>query len=230
MRSVGGSRRPQATREGSGSGRRIICLGDRPYDDDSARTSSQNVVEPVQVEATDGEPRPRSGNCRRSQPRRLVEQVQPRSRSAGFGRRGPDRPDAEVVKVRIGDCGGQLRIVVSRESNASVRTDDASYSVHGQIPLTNVKHRRARDSGEVGTVIDRPQRAVASGCVGDDLQRRELFSCLEMLLAQLYDVDTRRQHGVEELAQVTLATAPIDAQIKARVGERIGRHRQRGYR
>jgi hypothetical protein len=86
-----------------------------------------------------------------------------------------------------------------------------------------MQHVGTGRAGDIGPVVDREKGAVASGGVGEYLQRGQLvarFQRAESLLAdrtlvpQLNDVDTAGQRGVGELGQVTAFTSGIGAQIE----------------
>ena len=77
--------------------------------------------------------------------------------------------------------------------------------------------------GDVGTVVDRQQRTVPSGGIGQYLQRGELPGCLQLaeaklagrpLVAQLDDVHPAGQGGVGERGKIPALSAGIGAQIQ----------------
>lgn len=70
---------------------------------------------------------------------------------------------------------------------------------------------RARD---VGTIVDRPQRAVPLGDRREHLEQAHLLAGLEALLTKLHDVNAVAEHGVEELLEVTVPGARVDAQVE----------------
>ena len=69
---------------------------------------------------------------------------------------------------------------------------------------------------DVGAVVDRQQPAVPTAGIGRLLQQRDLLPRLQVLFAQLDDVDALGKYRVQKLAEITAGAARIGAKIKAR--------------
>src|SRR5206468_837293 len=82
----------QAAYERPGRGGGIVRLGDGADHDHPDGPGGQHVVQPVQADAADREPRPA-----RMLPRDVAWQAQAGRGAARLGRRGPQRAGAEVV-------------------------------------------------------------------------------------------------------------------------------------
>jgi hypothetical protein len=91
-----------------------------------------------------------------------------------------------------------------------------------------VKHVGARGERDVGAVVDRHERAVAAGRVGEHLERFQLGAGLQRseplladrtLVTQLDDVHPACQRGVDELGQVAAFPAGVGAQVELSFGE-----------
>ena len=93
---AGWSDRGEAAGELGGGRAGVLGLGDRPDHHDPAHAVHQHLVEVVQVDAADAEPRPV-----RVQGRRVLEQGRARGRTARLGGCGPDRAAAEVVDALL---------------------------------------------------------------------------------------------------------------------------------
>ena len=115
--------------------------------------------------------------------------------------------------------------------------DDVARHRQRQVVLAQVQHVGAGGAGDVGAVVDRQQRAVPAGGVGEDLQRRQLVAGLQRaelllarraLVAQLDDVHPAGQRGVGELGQIAALAARVGAQVQPGAGEpgqQVGAHR-----
>ena len=120
------------------------------------------------------------------------------------------------------------------------RPDDVAGDRQRQVVLAEVQHVGARRQRDVGPVVDRQQRAVPAGRVGEHLQRGQFVARLQRpepllpgrsLVAQLDDVDPAGQRRVGELRQVTALAAGVGAQIQrgasAASRSRVHAHRER---
>lgn len=95
-----------------------------------------------------------------------------------------------------------------------------------QVILPEVQHIGTRRICDVGAVVDRDQCVVATGGVGEHLQRGQLVAGLQRtelpfsrrsLVAQLDDVDPAGQGGVGELREIAALPAGVGAQVQVGV-------------
>ena len=119
----------------------------------------------------------------------VPDRVQGGVRPAGFGRRRPDRAQAEVVDVGVHGGSGRLHGAVAAQPEQHVGADDPAGGGRRQVPLPDVQHVGTRRNGHVRPVVDGQQLAVPAAGVGEDGEQVELVRGLQVLLAQLDDVD-----------------------------------------
>ena len=100
-----------------------------------------------------------------------------------------------------------------------------------QVVLAEVQHVGACGQGDVGPVVDRQQRVVPAGGVGEDgqglefsarLQWPELLLTRRTLVPQLNDVDPARKGRIGEFGEVTALAPGVGAQIERGSGEAFG--------
>jgi hypothetical protein len=82
-----------------------------------------------------------------------------------------------------------------------------------------VQHVGAYGVRDVRAVVDRQERAVPPAGGAEHREVLQLLPCFEALLAELDDVDTAAQRGVEEVRQVALGLARVGAQVEPRPAE-----------
>ena len=112
------------------------------------------------------------------------------------------------------------------------RSDDFAGDRQRKIVLAEVQHIGAGCAGDVGPVVDREQRVVTTGGVGEHLERGEFVAGLQRsvpllagraLVAQLDDVHPARQRRLGECGKVTALAAGVGAQIEGRRSQPIAR-------
>lgn len=91
---------------------------------------------------------------------------------------------------------------------------DRAGDVDRQVVLAEVQDRRPHRARDVGTIVDCPQRAVPLGGRRERLEQPRLVAGLEALLAKLHDVDAVAEHGIQELLEVTVPRARVNAQVE----------------
>jgi hypothetical protein len=90
-----------------------------------------------------------------------------------------------------------------------------------------MQHWGLGGQGEVGPVVDGEQFSVPLSGSGEDFEVTQFIASFEALLAQLHDVDSCAEHGVQEFGQVTLLGTAVGAEVQAGGRERgpwIGNH------
>ena len=101
--------------------------------------------------------------------------------------------------------------------------DDFASHRRREVVLAQMQYLGAGCAGDVGTVVDRQQRTVPSGGIGQHLQRGELTACLQLaeaklagrsLVPQLDDVHPAGQGGVGKRCKILALAAGIGAQIQ----------------
>ncbi len=111
-----------------------------------------------------------------------------------------------------------------------VRPDDLAGHVQRKVALAQVQHIGTGRAGDVSAVVDREQGTVPVGRVLEDLARGQLVTRLEWpealltdrsFVAQLDDVHSTGQGGVDELGQVAPLTARVGTQIQPRYPETV---------
>lgn len=192
----------------------VVGLGDRPDDDYALGARCDDLVDVRQVDAADGEPR-----ARRAGARGVADEFCSDGGAAGLGGGRPDRSDAEVVEV-VRD-GGDVDLLggVSGLADHGLQPDDRAGEAFGKILLTEVEHGGSRDPGDVGAVVDGPERAVAGSRFGEDAEQFELLSTFQGLVPQLDDVDAAGVRGIHEVGEVALTGASVGAEVEACGGD-----------
>ena len=111
-----------------------------------------------------------------------------------------------------------------------VRAQDPPGLRHGQVVLAQVQHVGAGGEGEVGPIVHREQRPVASrgrtqngqgGQLAEGLQRAVLPLPGRSLVAQLDHFHPACERGLGELGEVPVFPAGIRAQVEAGGGQAI---------
>lgn len=209
-----GQPRPQFPR---GLGR-VVGLGDRAHDDDPARTGGDHVVDRVEIDPSDREPRMRDTGDPVGIGGRTHE-VETDGGAAGLGGRRPYRPDAEVVEPLLGAGGLELGGAMSGEAQGDPVAHDATRGRPRQVALAEVQHGCSRCRGDVGAVVHGPEAAMPLGDLAQDAEQLELLGGFERLVPQLHDVDAARVGRVDELGEVAPITAGVGAQVEPGGGE-----------
>src|SRR5438105_15733474 len=83
---------------------------------------------------------------------------------------------------------GLVRVVRTQSDQGPV-ADDPTSERHGQIVLPKMQDVSSNSKCDVGAVVDRQQPAVPTAGIGKLLQQRDLLPRLQVLFAQLDDVD-----------------------------------------
>jgi hypothetical protein len=95
-----------------------------------------------------------------------------------------------------------------------MRPEDPARHWHRQVILTQVQHWGVGGQSHVCAIVDREQPAVLLAGAGEHFQQTEFLARLESLLAQLHDVHSGTEHGVEELRQIAPGPPGAGAQIQ----------------
>ena len=194
------------------------------------RAGLEHLGQPLLVDAADREPRLVGAS-----PAAARTRSRPGRAPARFGRRRPARTDAEIVDLVLGRRAALVGVVGGAADHGPV-ADDVAGHLQRQVVLAQVQHVGAGRAGDVGAVVDREQRAVPAGRVGQDLERGQLVAGLQRaeplltgrtLVAQLDDVDPAGQRGVGELGEVAALAARVGAQVQPGGGQPVERQRSR---
>jgi hypothetical protein len=96
---------------------------------------------------------------------------------------------------------------VRAQADERVVADDPTGNRHRQVLLTHVQHVGADRQRDIRSVVDRQQSVMPTAGVREHFQQRNLLARLQVLLAQLNDVDAPSEHGIEELWEITAGAA-----------------------
>lgn len=193
----------------------VVGVGDGTHHDDSFGTRRDHLVDVGQIDAADREPWPAG-----SEAGRIADEFGADRGTTGFGRRRPDGAHAEVGEMLR--LRGRRHLVGGMRGQADVRPGlhDVPRQLSGKVLLPEMEHGSAGEGGDIGAVVDRPQRPVARRGLGEDLQKRQLLASLERLVPQLDDVDSAGEGGVDELGEVALTVAGVGAEVELGIGDR----------
>ncbi len=210
--------------QGAGGGLRVARPGDRAHHHDPGRARVEDRVEPVRVDAADREPG-RRGPGRRDVP----QQVEADGGASRLRRGRPQRAHAEVVHRRVGLRRGRLRGRVRGPAEDGPRAQQRPDRRHGQVALTHVHDRGARDRRHVRPVVHGPQRAVLRRDPRDDLLSSS-SRATSSVLSRSCTTSTRPRAPPAGSPRGRRALARVRAEVQAGVGEpgACGVRRRRG--
>lgn len=190
----------------------LFCFGDGPDHDDSSGPGVGDLRHVDQVNAPDREPRPtpgRRGRC-------VLKKTGADRFSARFGRCGPHRPYAEIIGVRVRVRFVDLVSCVCRQSESHVRPKKCARRSKRQIVLAQMQDRAVRGCSDVCAIVYGPQFPVPLGSLLQNIQDRELWCRFEGFVAELDDVNSSGEGGIDEVGEVALEGAGISAQVELR--------------
>ncbi len=192
----------------------MLGVGDCSHDDYSRCTGIHHLVDVTEVDTADREPGERAV-ARPSLLARVSHEFEADRGAAGFGRSGPDRTDAEVVQSVGGQSGIDLPRAVTGQADRCRRIDKVSGRSEGQIELPDVEHRGLRQHRDVRPIVHRPEPTVAVSHRSKRLEQLEFPRCFDVLIAQLDDVDTATESGIQKVSEVPLLRSGVRAQVEA---------------
>ena len=192
-------------------------FGDGPHHDDAASTGSEHLVEVVEIDAADGEPRPRRRQARsRIAPVPALEPDGPAwSASASTARRRSSRrllrPRPPPPRFRHATSARSPR----RPTRSRGRLTPAGRLGRDARSVRRPPMRRRRDRSPraVRRVARMPRRTTSSAASSCRASMPFWRSCtMSTPLAE---------HGVEKLLKITLAFARVDAQVETGSADRL---------
>lgn len=196
----------------------VVRLGDRSHDDHAFGSRRDHFADVRVVYASDGEPRPGRGGAHDAVSG-VADEAGADAGTPRLGRGRPDRTDAEVVQPVGSDRSIHLLRRVRGETESRPLSDDGAGDIRGEVLLPEVQDRRTGDPGDVGPVVDGPQRAVPRRDLAQHAEDPELLATFQGLVPQLDDVHTAGVGGVDEVGEVALAGAGIGAEVELGGGE-----------
>ncbi len=173
-------------------------LGQRPHDDDALGARVDDSIDVARVDATDREPR------HLGVARGVRHELDTDGGTARLRRRRVDGPDADVV-----DSGRRRRVdlrrTVRREADDPILADGGARLSHRDVVLTDMDTVGTARRRKVRPVVDDEQRTVLTAARGETLRGGEHLGIGSVLAAQLHDVDTAAQRGVDERERLRVA-------------------------
>lgn len=196
----------------------VVGVGDRTHHHDAGGAGGDDLVHGVVIDPADREPGTR-GAVSGVGVRGGAHQLEADAGPPRLGGRRPHRTDAEVAEVGLGTGGAQLRAVVGGQAEGDAVAEDPARLRAGEVPLAEMQHGGAGGRRDVGAVVHRPEPAVPLGDLTEDAEELELLGGLEVLVAELDDVDATGVGGVDEGREVSAVAAGIGADVELSIRE-----------
>ena len=140
---------------------------------------------------------PIAKNGRAALAARVLDEPEPDPGPALFGRRLPDRADADVVD-RLRGGGIDLILGVRGEADDRLRPEHLAGLGDGHVVLAEVDAVGVADAGEVGIVVDDEEGAVGVAEAAEGAGRAGDRVLVELLLAELDDVGAAGQRRLQQ--------------------------------
>ena len=213
VRSVGLAEWREAGEQTLSGIRRVVGVGDRAHHHYPGGAGVDDLVDVAEVDAADGEPGAQAadGGALRG---RIAQQVGSHRCAARFRWRSPDRTDTEIVEVIGGDGGIHLLGGVGGQADPRSCTEQSAGGGQRQVGLADMKNRRAGEAGDIRSVIDRPEPGVTVGDRAQNLEIVKFLGRVDILIAQLDDVDPAGEGGIHEVGEIAAIFSGIGAEIQ----------------
>ena len=207
-------RRAQRLRRRAGR----LGVADRPHDPEPLRARRRRPRRVRRVDPADREERVRRGLGG------VGDELEADARAALFGRRLPDRPDADVVDRQPGRGARS-----APRSGSSGRRSPPGRAARGPRPPRRRPGRRGRRRRaglrQLGVVVDDEEGAVGVAEAAEG-ERGELdLAAGQRLLAQLDDVDAAAERRAQERLGVAAARVGVADEVEARGAQPLAAQR-----
>ena len=144
-----------------------------------------------------------------------------------FGRRLPDRADADVVDRRL-RRGRDLLLGVGREAEDRLRAEQLAGLGGGRVVLADVDPVGVAGAGQLGVVVDDEEGAVGVAEAAEGERRQLDLAPRQGLLAQLDDVDAAAQRGAQQRLWIAAPRAGVADEVEPRGAQPLAAQRTGG--